>query len=492
MKTRIIAAFLTCIATLGAAEKPNVLMILVDDLGLKDLGLHGSTLHRTPHMDRLGREGMVFENARAAHPRCVPSRYGIFSGRIPGRDGVPGFEKWGDGKHVLPLARVTFAERVQEAGYATGYIGKWHLGREGGEPDKQGFDDSRIAGHAGAPNSYFYPFHVARKGKSKEHFPEVEGEEGEYLTDRLTEEATDFLRKNKASSTSSGQAKPFLLVLAHYAVHTPFEAPEDVTEKYRGILKKNGVAEGGTSTDDDFRTSGNATDKTAQNNPVYAAMVERTDDSVGAVLAELDNLGLADNTLVILTSDHGGLSTRSKDNQRPLATTNAPYRHGKGWLYDGGLRVPMLVKWPGMVKPGSRSDCQTLGVDHYPTILEAAGVELPAAGEIDGVSYLPVLRGDKQERGPMLFHSPRGRPQSTGDENATALIDGQWKIFEHHASGELELYDLAEDPGERKNLAAKRSFRMQKMTSMLETMKKEAGLQTGGSNPFDKRGKKEN
>lgn len=475
MKAILLSLLLSVTAI--AAERPNVVMILVDDLGRQDLGMNGSTFYHTPNIDRLGKEGLVFEDAYCAHPRCVPSRYGIFSGRIPSRDGVPGYEDRSD-KNTLHLERVTFAEVMRDAGYSTGYIGKWHLGKAGsGEPDKQGFTDSRIAGEAGAPNSYFYPFHLTKNGKHKENevFPVVPGKDGEYLTDRLTDEAVDFLRKNKD--------KPFLLVLAHYAVHTPFQAPQEMVKDARRDLRKAGKEAGGKSDDPDFKDSDQATDKTEQNNPVYAAMVKSMDDSVGRVLAELDQLGLADNTLVILTSDHGGLSTRGGNSQRPLATTNLPYRHGKGWLYDGGLRVPMIVRWPGVVKAGA-TRAQTLGTDHYATILEACGLKADRKEAMDSVSYLPVLMGKDFKRGPMFFHSPQSRPASTGDRDASALIAGKWKIFQHLDSGKLELYDLGADPGETHDLSASNPDKLAELKALLEKTKSETHARQGGRNPF--------
>lgn len=465
------------VLTVPLLARPNVVMLLIDDLGRQDIGLHGSTFHQTPHIDRLGEDGLVFKEAYCAHPRCVPSRYGIFSGRLPARDGVPGFE---GRKHTLAPERVTFAEVMRDAGYATGYIGKWHLGKSGGGPETQGFADSRIAGPAGAPRSYFYPFHVTPEGKHRENedFPAVEGEEGEYLNDRLTDEAVDFLRKH--------HEEPFLLVLAHYAVHTPFQAPEPMVEAARKRLGDR--EEGGTWKDPDFRNSDGATDKTEQNNPVYAAMVRSMDDSVGRVLAELESLGVADNTLVILTSDHGGLSTRGESSGRPLATTNLPYRHGKGWLYDGGLRVPMIVKWPGVVKAGTTA-ARTLGTDHYATILEAVGLEADPGEAVDSISYLPVLKGGDHERGPMFFHSPRGRPQSTGDRNASAVIDGRWKLYQHHDTGRVELYNLAEDPGEARDLSGEKPDQASELEALLGKLKQQTGAREGGRNPFDKESK---
>lgn len=474
---KALLALLLFAAPLAAVDKPNIVFLLIDDLGRQDIGCHGSTFHKTPHIDRLAREGMVFEEAYSAHPRCVPSRYAIFSGRMPHREGVPGSEDKSQGKIALALKRVTFAERLKEAGYATGYIGKWHLGGGEGAPCGQGFDDSRITGEAGAPTSYFHPFHLTSKGQHKEgeKFPVVEGRNGEYLTDRLTDEAVDFLRKNKG--------KPFLMVLAHYAVHTPFQAPGEMIKDARAELKKSGKAEGGTASDPDFKNADHATHKTEQNNPIYAAMVRSMDDSVGRVVAELDSLGVAKNTLIILTSDHGGLSSRGENSQRPLATTNLPYRAGKGWLYDGGLRVPMIVRWPATVNPG-RSRMQTLGTDHYASILEAVGLKADPAEALDSVSYLPALIGENKTRGPLYFHSPKARPGQTGDRNASALINGKWKIFQHLDDGKLELYNLESDPGESKDLASIEPDKFVEMKTLLEVIQKDTNAIHGGKRPF--------
>ncbi len=440
MKT--ISLLLGCSSFLLASEKPNILFLLIDDLGRQDIGIHGSRFHETPNLDRLAQEGLVFENAYAVYPRCVPSRYGIFSGRHPARDQVPG-----PAGEQLPLARVTFAERLQQAGYRTGYVGKWHLGKPGAFPVDQGFEWSALAGQAGAPPNYFWPFHESRKGQHRENevFPVVEGTVGEYLTDRVAGEAISFLREE--------DERPFLLVMATYSVHTPFQAPEEVVQKYRSKLQQANEEPGGTSKDDpDFLASGQAVDKTRQNNPVYAAMVEKMDQAIGRVLHVLAESGEAANTLVVVTSDHGGLSTRGETSGRPLATSNLPFRHGKGWVYEGGLRVPHIVRWPTRVKAGTRTKVRTLGCDHYATFLQAVG--LTAQPDLDGKSYLPVLRGGGEEiHSSLFFHSPAGRPHSTGDVDASAWIEGRWKLVMERASKRVELFDLEDDPGEKTNLA---------------------------------------
>jgi len=456
-----IAACLLSLLPVQADKKPNLLFILVDDMGVMDTSMAGSKVYETPAIDKLAQDGMSFANAYASHPRCLPSRYSIFSGRIPGHDGVPGFQE--KGKQPLPLYRVTWGEVLKKAGYSTGYIGKWHLGGDGGEPNFQGFTDSRIAGHAGAPPSYFYPYHVARKGKSKELFPHIKGEKNEYLTDRLTNEAIDFIEKNKS--------KPFALVLAHYAVHTPLEAPSETTQHYAKKIKSLGLEVANGVKDRDFKIDGNGAYKTVQNNPTYAAMIDRVDKGITKIRKKLQQLGLDKNTIIILTSDHGGLSTRSISNTRAIATSNMPYRCGKGWLYDGGTRVPMIVVWPGHVKPGSVTSYQTMGTDHYPSILDMLGIKLPSGIDIDGISYLPALKGKSPQRPPLFFHSPLGRPTQTGDHPASALIQGDWKIFQRHDTLQYELYNLKKDPGERTNLAKKNPAKLKEMVELLKSAK---------------------
>lgn len=471
MKLKLLTvAALSCIASVlavAAPAKPNVLFILVDDMGAMDYAAAGSTFYETPNIDALAKDGVTFSNAYSSHPRCLPSRYSIFSGRLPGHDGVPGFQDRKASKHALPLDRVTWGEVLKDNGYSTGYIGKWHLGKDGGEPDKQGFTDSRIANAAGAPPSYFYPYHVARQPGSKESFMKIEGEKGEYLTDRLNDEAIDFIEKN--------QSKPFALVLAHYAVHTPIEAPEGEVKVYKNKLKKQGLVVGNGRDDADIVTQGNGSSKTLQNHPTYGAMVTSVDRGLGKIRAKLKQLNLDKNTIIILTSDHGGLSTRSKDNNRELATSNLPYRCGKGWLYEGGIRVPHIVSWPDKLTSSSSSSTQTLGADHYPTILELTGCKLPGDVDIDGVSYAPALTGKQSVRPFLFFHSPLGRPTQTGDHPASSLIDGQWKIVELHVSNDLELYNLTTDPGELNNLASKEPEKLQQMHKLLLETKQKLG-----------------
>ena len=474
---RIPAVFLLLIAGAcfgGESSPPNFVFVIVDDLGRQDLTVFGSSYYETPNMDRLAEEGMRFDNAYAAHPRCVPSRLGIMSGRYPARYGIPGFPDRKEGNHALPLSATTFAERLREAGYRTGYIGKWHLGKEGGDPGAQGFDTTIMAGAPGATPSFFLPYEKPRgKDEAVQWVSYTGGEPGEYLTDRLMQEAIDFIDREKTG--------PFLLVLAHYAVHTPIQAPEEISEAFR---RKARVMELEERWDADIVRDGTGEVKTQQNHPVYAAMIERVDAGVGKLVDKLEQEGLSDNTVVILTSDHGGLSTRGLGNRRELATSNLPYRHGKGWLYDGGIRVPLMVKWPGRVAPGSVSKVQTTGTDHYASILELAGLPLQPEVHADSVSYVKALQGEEYARPPMYWHSSLGRPQQTGDTRSSAVIDGQWKLIqwyslESEAIERVELFNIEEDPAERNDLSGVESQQRARLEAMLDTWKESVNARLG-------------
>ena len=459
------------------SEKPNFVILLVDDLGRQDVGVYGSSLYETPNMDRLAADGMRFDNAYVTHPRCLPSRLGMMSGRYPASYGIPGFQDRKESKHALPLSTVTFAEILKDAGYATGYIGKWHLGKVGGEPLYQGFDTSIMAGASGAPPSHFLPYEKpasGAKGKKFEHYSG--GEKGEYLTDRLTDEALNFIDQKKNS--------PFLLVLAHYAVHTPIEAPRPLVEKYKKIIAENGIMEGGRKSDADVIVDNTGQVKTIQNNPTYAAMVESVDSNLGRIMDHLDALNLSNNTVVLVTSDHGGLSSRGLDSTRELATSNAPYRHGKGWLYEGGIRVPLIARWPAKIPPGTVSEVQVTGTDHYPTLLSIAGLPLQPQLHRDGESYLPALRGEHYQRPAMFWHSSLGRPAQTGDTRSSAVINGEWKLIqwyslENESISRIELFNLARDPSEKQNLAESYPQIVKELTVKLDEWKRSVNARLG-------------
>ena len=463
-------------ASADSPDKPNIVLFFVDDFGQRDLSCYGSSLYETPHMDQLAAEGMRFTDAYSAYPRCVPSRQGLLSGKYPCRVVSESIQS-GEHKHHLPLSEVTFGEALQQHGYQTCYIGKWHLGKEGGDPGAQGFDTVIHAGSAGATGDYYYPFPSEKKLSV---INPVGGREGDYLTDRLTDKAVEYIAASKEA--------PFLLVMAHYAVHTPIQAPEEVTKKYKRKLRKSGVEAGGKRMDADLVTDRQGVTKTIQNNPTYAAMVEKTDDSLGRILQALKDAGVAENTVIIMTSDHGGLSTRGLDNHRQLATSNAPLRQGKGSIFEGGTRVPLIVKWPGKIAVGSISSVQVTGTDHYPTMLEMAGAPLRPEQHIDGRSYQKALVGKSYQRDGMFWYKWQARPDSTGDTRALSLIEGNYKIVQWIDEDLVELFDLNKDVSEQENLADQMPERVKSMLATLSNMEQNVGdLREKGRKELDRR-----
>jgi arylsulfatase A-like enzyme len=441
----------------GAGEaKPNFVFILVDDLGWRDVGCNGSTFYETPNIDRLAAGGMRFTNGYAACPVCSPTRASILTGKYPARlhltDWLPGRPDRPDQKLLrpkflqhLPLEEVTLAEALKPLGYVSASIGKWHLGGADYAPEKQGFDVNVAGCDRGSPPSYFFPY----KNRAFSLPGLEEGRDGEYLTDRLTAEAEKFLDKNKD--------RPFFLYLAHYAVHIPLQAKKDVVARYRDKARPG---EG-------------------QNNPIYAAMVESVDDSVGRVLKKLDELGVAGRTVVFFTSDNGGLSV--KEGANTPSTSNAPLRAGKGYLYEGGIREPLLVRWPGVTTAGSTSDVPVCSIDFYPTILEMAGAK-DGAGAVDGVSLAPLLRGGEAPRRDALYwHYPHYSNQ--GGRPGGAVRQGRYKLIESYEDGRLELYDLREDAGEADDLARKLPEKTRELHQLLKDWRTAVGAQMPAPNP---------
>lgn len=458
------------------SARPNVVLFFVDDFGQRDLSCYGSSLYETPNMDRLASDGMRFTNAYSAYPRCVPSRQGLLSGKYPCRIENEMLQS-GEHAHHLPLAEVSFGEAFQEHSYRTCYIGKWHLGKEGGDPGAQGFQTVIHAGSAGATGDYYFPF-PTEKGLSV--LNPVDGKEGDYLTDRLTDKAVEYIAANRN--------EPFLLVMAHYAVHTPIQAPEEVEKKYKQKLRKAGIAVGGKKQDDDMIIDRMGVTKTVQNNPTYAAMVEKTDDSLGRMIDAIKAAGIEDNTVVILTSDHGGLSTRGLGTNRSLATSNEPLRQGKGSIFEGGTRVPLIVKWPGQTEPGSVTNAQVTGTDHYPTMLDIVGASSRPEQHVDGRSYRAALQGKPYTRDPMFWYKWQARPDSTGDTRALSLIDGNYKIIRWIDEDLVELFDLRHDVRERTNLANEMPDLTTRLLKQLDHLESEIGnLREKGFRELQKR-----
>ncbi|UCD49174.1 MAG: sulfatase [Phycisphaerales bacterium] len=439
-----------------APARPNFVFFLIDDLGWADLGCYGSTFYETPNIDRLASEGTRFTNAYAACPVCSPTRASIVTGKYPARLGIT---QWIGGpneptpyRHYLPLQEVTIAEALKQAEYATGFVGKWHLSTRGEDrfeyyPDRQGFDVNIGGDWSGAPPTYFHPYE--KRGRKLETMPPG-GKEGEYLTDRLTDESLRFLEANKD--------KPFLLYLSHYAVHTPIESKQALTEKYQAKAKTLPALEGPHAQP----VYGRYQTRMVQDNAPYAGMVQSVDESVGRVMDKLEELGLEENTVVIFMSDNGGLSTVPREGP----TCNLPLRAGKGWLYEGGIREPMLIKWPGAAKPGSVCDETVTSTDFYPTMLEMAGLPLRPAQHVDGVSLVPLLKKTGTlQRDAIYWHYPHYH--GSGNRPSGAVRAGDYKLIEWYEDGHVELYNLRDDLSEQKDLAAAEPAKTAELRQML-------------------------
>jgi len=424
--------------------RPNVIFILMDDLGWADLGCYGSKFYETPNIDRLAAEGMRFTNAYSACPVCSPTRASVLTGRYPARigltDWIPGHHfPWAklrvpDFHQELPLSEVTIAKVLKKVEYSTASIGKWHLGKESYFPEKYGFDVNFGGTNKGQPPSYFWPYNI----------PTItSGKEGEYLTDRLTDEAIRYIKTHKDG--------PFFLYLPHFAVHTPLQAKEEYIAKFRAKARP----------------------EDPQNNPVYAAMIQSVDEGVGRIMAVLDELGIADNTVVIFNSDNGGYGK---------ATSNAPLREAKGTLYEGGIRDPLIVRWPGKVKPGTVCDEVVTSTDYFPTICEIAGVEPPKNRPLDGLSILPLLTGSGSiNREAVYWHYPHYHPG--GATPCGAVRAGKWKLIEYFEDGRVELYNLEEDIGETTDLSTRLPKKAGELKEMLAEWRKSVNAAMPIPNP---------
>lgn len=435
----------------SSASYPNVLLIVADDLGWKDLGCYGSTYYETPHLDRLASQGVRFTNAYSACPVCSPSRAAILTGRSPARIGLTGhINPTGSHRYppdgpiippqdffYLPNEEITLAEVLRREGYQTACIGKWHLGGESRHmPVKQGFDvmiGYMPGGYRDAPLhhfSYFFPYFDCSRSPDF-RIPGLEtGASGEYLTDRLTTEAISWLE-------SLDRDRPFFLYLAHYAVHMPLQAPPNLLEKYEKKLQRD----------------------TSQKSAAYGAMVENLDSNVGRLLAALDALALTEKTIIIFTSDNGGDSS---------ATNNAPLREGKGYLYEGGIRVPLIIKWPESGPITGVSTTPVIGTDLFPTVLEMTGVSNECLRPLDGESLVPLLSGDGElKREALYWYYPHYSPQAKRPGAAIRWKD--LKLIVNYDPPSAELFDLSTDLGERHDLAARRPDQVQLLKEKLST-----------------------
>jgi len=410
---------------------PNVVFILADDLGVFDLGCYGRKEHRTPHLDRLAASGTRFTSAYCAQPICSPSRAAILTGQTPARlhltTYLPGRPDARSQRVLhptirqqLPLETTTLAEVFQGAGYATACIGKWHLGGAGFGPEKQGFE-TVYAGRANTPPSA------------------EEGSKGEF---DLTARAESFIEANRD--------RPFLLYLAHNSPHIPYSARSEHAGSFPRAFE-----------------------------PVYAAVVESLDASVGRLLARLKTLGLESNTMVIFTSDNGGLHVPELKHAR--VTHNGPYRAGKGFLYEGGLRIPLLVRWPGHVPEGRVVDMVVVNTDWLPTLRDLCGLRTEEGLRWDGVSFAKLLTGGSGRERPLFWHFPHYTNQ--GGRPGGAVRDGRWKLIEHYDTGERELYDLASDVREMRSVAEAHPGRVRRLARQLAAWRVSVGAQTNAPNP---------
>lgn len=389
--------------------RPNIILILADDLGINDLGCYGRKDHRTPHLDRLASEGLRFTSFYCAQPICSPSRAAIMTGRaparlrlttyLPGRPDSPAQRVLHPKMRMeLPVEEETLGDLFKRAGYATAAVGKWHLGGKGFGPKEQGFD----------------------------------------FVSAAPDQALNFVRENRG--------RPFFLYVAHTSPHIPLAAKPEAVERNRGAF-----------------------------NPVYAAMIETLDESVGRLLAEVDAL----KTLVIFTSDNGGLHVPELKDDAP--THNSPFRAGKGFLYEGGLRVPFIARWPGKIAPGS-TPVPVMNTDLLPTLAELAGLEAPLG--LDGSSFAPLLRGGSLPARPLFWHFPHYNNQ--GGRPSGAVREGDWKLVERYDDGHLELYNLAAEPGEERDLAEREPGRVEELRRKLASWRSSVGAQENAPNPaFD-------
>jgi arylsulfatase A-like enzyme len=451
-------------AAVGSRAR-NVVIFLADDYGVMDVGANNpKTFYETPNLDRFAAQGVRFSQGYSANPVCSPTRYSIQTGKYPTRAGITNFlpgariERFAGAPLAkeMALEETTLAEALKGAGYRTGFVGKWHLGeQEKFWPEAQGYDVNVGGNNRGSPASYFSPYKNPRLS---------DGPEGEHLTARLADEAIGLIEKFK------GEGKPFLISFCFYDVHTPLRAPEPLVQKYKAKAERLGLKDEFidekqyfVSVKDPRRV------RSVQSHAVYAAMVESMDTAFGRVVRKLDELGLTNDTLIIFTSDNGGLSTSEGS-----PTSNLPFRTGKGWVYEGGIRVPFLVRMPGAAKAGVVNDTPVVSPDIFATALEFAGAKLPANAVVDGRSLVSTLRGGAAPaREALYWHYPHYANQ--GGFPGGAIRMGDWKLIENYEDGSVQLFNLRDDIGEQKDLAAAQAERVKTMRARLHAWYRETG-----------------
>ncbi|EOR92757.1 Arylsulfatase [Arcticibacter svalbardensis MN12-7] len=442
-------------------QRPNILFILADDLGYTDLSCMGSKYYETPNIDQIASKGLVFTNGYAASQVCSPSRASIMTGKFTARHditniiGVPSGEAWRTRNRFskmlppeftsnLPAKYITLPEAMKAEGYTTFFAGKWHLGGKGFLPEDNGFDINIGGWDAGSPKGgYFSPF-------ANPKLPD--GPKGEDLQMRMANETVKFMKENKD--------KPFFAYLSFYAVHEPIQSTEALWEKYCDKAEKMGISEQG------FAIGQRLPYRLHQDNPVYAGLIESMDDAVGIILKKLKELGLDKNTIVIFTSDNGGVT--SGDN---YSTNNAPLRGGKGNQWEGGVREPYFIQVPWMNLAGKKSDVPVSGTDFYPTILDLAGLPLRPEQHNDGVSLLPLLKGGKIADRSLIWHYPHYGNQ--GGDPTSMIRRGNWKLIYYHEDGHQELYNLKTDLSETTDVSAKNLEKVKQLhTELFDYLKK--------------------
>ncbi len=451
-----------CKITSEKSQKLNFLFILADDYGYHDMELTGSKFYETPNINRIGREGVIFTDGYAACQVCSPSRASIMTGKFPARHGItdwigaPTGTDWRktgrfnqllppEYTHSLPGEYTTLPEAMKDAGYVTFFAGKWHLGSKGSWPEDHGFDINKGGWDVGSPHGgYFSPWQNPNLPNKYD---------GENLSMRLAKETIHFLKENKDTA--------FFAFLSFYAVHAPIQTTKEKWEKYKQKAEKLGIADKGYKMGHFFPI------RQVQDNPVYAGLVEAMDDAVGEVLNALDNLDLSNNTVVIFTSDNGGVAAGDA-----FATSNLPLRAGKGYQFEGGIREPYFIKVPGLTS-GQRCHTPVSGTDFYPTILDLAGISLQPDQHNDGVSLVPLLHGDTIAERPLIWHYPHYGNQ--GGEPSSIIRLGKWKLIHYYEDGHEELYNLANNVEETIDLAIQYPLKVNELSEKLFTYLNDVG-----------------
>jgi arylsulfatase A-like enzyme len=453
----IFPLFISVLITYSVAhaqpQKQNIVFFLVDDLGWTDVEPFGTSFYETPNIKKLAQESMIFTNAYAACPVCSPTRASILTGKYPVATGLTNFieaertqpVQWSRNTPIIPptnkdrlsLDEITLAEALKTAGYKTFFTGKWHLGPEGFWPENQGFDFNLGGHHAGQPKSYFSPYKNPRLS---------DGPEGEHLPDRLAQETVKFISSNKGN--------PFFVYFSFYSVHTPLKARKDLVDKYEEKKVRLNLQ-------DTFSREGDRKLRIVQSHTTYAAMVEAMDEAVGKVIRGLKEQGVYDRTMIVFFSDNGGLSTSEGH-----PTANLPLRAGKGWLYEGGIRVPLIIKWPGITSAGSICQVPVISNDFFPTFMNAAGVPTHTGQHTGGVNMLPLLMGKTNQKRALFWHYPHYSNQ--GGSPGSAIREGDWKLIRWHETGKEELYNLKQDIGEKNDLFVRDVKIARKLSSKLD------------------------